>query len=770
MKKIFENGMTQGVEHVNSEDNSEISSELKSFFINSKTFDLSSWHKSISHLDDSLKVCLERLCKVLERKVSVSALLSGLPLENNLLTPPLFVQACARAGVSARIIKKNLLQIEPLTLPCVLLLKGGKSCLLCKVDKENQKFTLVMPESGDGSVEVGLEELQEIYAGSAIFAKPMYKYDARSTGIQINHSKSWFWGTVSKFWHVYLQVAVAACLINIFAVVSSMFAMNVYDKVVPNNSMDTLIALTIGIGVVYTFDVILKMLKVYFIDTAGQNADIILSSRIFEHILSMKMAEKPKSSGGFANELSEYESLRDFFSSATLATLVDLPFLGIFLFVMWVIAGEIIKVPLIFIPVVLLFAYFGQKPLQYWVARSFRQGSQRHALLIEAINGTETIKSYGAESKMQRQWETFVSQSSESGRRSKFLSAFITNGSSLLQQIAYVTLVVFGVMLIGEGSLTMGGLIACSILNTRIMAPLTQAVGLLLRFNKTRTALEALNTIMQKPIERDDQIEYLGVSELKGNIEFKDVYFAYPDEQNACLQNVSFSIKEGEKVAIIGRVGSGKSTLEKLILALYEPNDGEILLDGLNSKQIDPSDLRRNIGYVPQDIYHFFGTVRNNLFLGDYDVGEEEIKRALDISGVNDFIRSNPMGLDMQVGEGGTNLSGGQRQALAIARAVLRNPSIFLMDEPTAMMDQESERNFVLKLNQLLQAEKKTAIFITHRAPILSIVDRIIVVNQGKIMLDGPRDEVINKLSGKQPDDKSEKKSDEVKEPAGQGK
>ena len=726
-----------------------LNQDLNNFAINSSDFDLSSWSKSISHVDDNLKNCLESICSVNERKVSISALLTGLPLENNKLTPELFVRAAARAGISSRIIKKELTLIEPLTLPAVLLLKGGKACLLVGIDKENNTFKVVMPESGDGSVEVGLEELQEIYAGSAIFAKPMYKYDNRSTGIQINKTKSWFWGTMAKFWHVYLQVGVAALLINLFAVVSSMFALNVYDRVVPNNAIDTLIVLTIGITTVYVFDLIMKMLKVYFIDTAGQNADVILGSRIFEQVMSIKMEEKPKSSGGFANELHEYESLRDFFSSATLATLVDIPFLGVFIFVMWIIAGKLITVPLIFVPIVLIFSYIAQKPLRFWVAKSFRQSGQRHALLVEAINATETIKAYGAESKMQRMWEAFISQASEIGRRTKFMSAMITNGASFLQQVAYASLVVYGVLLIGEGKLTMGGLIACSLLNSRVMAPLTQAVTLLLRFNKTLSALEALNTIMEKPCERNPDIEYLSMPRTRGEIEFRNVSFAYPDEQMLCVSDASFKINAGEKVAIVGKVGSGKSTIEKLILGLYTATDGKILVDGMDINQVDPTDLRKHIGYVPQDIYHFFGTARANIMLGDYDVGLEEINKALRISGVKDFTSIHPMGLDMPVGEGGRNLSGGQRQALAIARAVLRDPKIFMMDEPTAMMDQESENNFVFPINELLEKESKTAIFITHRAPILRIVDRIIVLDRGRVVANGPRDDVLAALSGK---------------------
>lgn len=705
------------------------------------------WFEFASELDDSLLNCLVILCGLLHRPMSSASLKAGLPLDNNKMTPELFVRAASRAGLSARIVRKKLKDIDKLTLPCVLLLKGNKACLVTEIINENE-VEVIFPETGRGSVRIGLEELYLIYDGMAIFAKPLYKYDERSHDMEIYQPRSWFWGTLAKFWPIYSHVFFAALLVNLFAVASPLFTMNVYDRVVPNNAIDTLWVLTIGILLMYFFDFLLKMLRVYFVDVAGKNADIVLASRIFEQVMNLKMSEKPVSSGSFANQLREFESLREFFSSATLVVLVDIPFVFLFLIIIYMLAGPLAFVPLISIPLILASSFLAQFPLQLWVRKSFREGAQKHALLIEAINGIETIKTTGAEGKMQKDWENFVDQAAGSSNHTRLISSLASNFSAFVQNLSYISAIVVGVYLISDGKLTMGALIACSILNARALAPLSQVVSLLVKLNQSMTALKALDDIIHLPVERPLGVTFLHRPHLRGNIEFKNVDFSYPRQEVKALSNVSFKIFAGEHVGIVGRIGSGKTTIERLLLGLYEPASGSILLDETDIRQIDPADVRTNIGYVPQDIYHFFGTVRTNIMFGNEDLDDNALMQAAQISGVMDFVTQHPKGFDMLVGEGGTALSGGQRQAIAVARALLKDPSIFVFDEPSAMMDQNSEARLMMRLKDYMKA--KTLILITHRASLLALVDRVIVMDSGRIVADGPRDQVLNALTNTQ--------------------
>lgn len=702
----------------------------------------SDWQGSAKS-SDSLLGALELLAGFLGRPMSGIALKAGLPLVNNKLTPDLFVRAAERAGIAAQIVRQPLKDISKLTLPCVLILEGNKACLL--MEKNEDILRVIFPEIGRGATDLALEDLEKLYSGYTIFAQAKYRYDQRSADLEVKHPHSWFWGTLWQFWPIYGQVALAAILVNIFAIVSPLFVMTVYDRVVPNGATYTLWVLALGIFIVFGFDFLLKMLRVHFVDTAGKNADILLASRIYEHVLSIQMAVKPTSSGGFANQLREFETVRDFVSSATLVTLVDLPFVFLFIGVTGLIGGPIAFIPLTAVPMILVATFLFQGPLSAWVRRAFREGAQKHALLVESIHGLETIKSFGAESRMQRNWETFVQQSADSGKGLRLISSLALHFSGFIQQASYIAVIILGVYLIIDGALSMGGLIACSILSARAMAPLAQIVSLLTRLNQTRTSLEALDKILCLPGERSENLMYLSRPILKGDINFENVTFSYPGQKTLALKDFTLSIKAGEKVGFIGRIGSGKSTVEKLILNLYQPQEGTLKIDGTDSRQIDPADLRRNIGYMPQDIFLFFGSVRDNVILGAENIGDEAILRACEIAGVTDFVRGHPEGFDRPVGEGGSFLSGGQRQSIAAARALIRDPSILILDEPTAMMDHTSEAQFVMRLKEFIVG--RTTILISHRMPVLQLVDRLVVMDGGRIIADGPRDDVIRALS-----------------------
>jgi len=706
------------------------------------------WDLTEAAYDDPLLTCLETLTKLLGQPTSGSALKAGLPLEHGLLTPALFVRAAARANLSAKLAHKKLTDISQFTLPCVLMLQGDKACLLVDADPENNSYEVIFPETGRGAVLLTQEDLQSLYAHVCIFVKKMYRYDQRSIDLIVDKPRAWFWGTIKKSWPLYIQVALAAVFINLFAIASPLFTMNVYDRVVPNSAIETLWVLAIGILLVFLFDFILKTLRVYFVDTAGKKADILMGSRIFENIMQMQLSSRPLSSGGFANEVREFETLREFFSSATLVAMIDLPFVLLFLLIIYWIGGPVVYVPMLSIPLILGGAFLLHTPLTAWVRRTFREGAQKHSLLVEAISGLETIKSFGAEGRMQRNWERFVAESANSSKALKFFAALAMNYSALIQQMSYIFVVIVGVYLIAEGELTMGALIATSILSARALAPLAQMVSLLTRFNHSMVALKALDDIMNLPSERPRGKAFLHRPSLKGEIEYRNIDFSYPAQEDLALQKFSLKIKAGERLAFLGRIGSGKSTIERLTLGLYTPQKGSVIIDGTDIRQIDPADLRHNIGYVPQDIYLFFGSVRENITFGSRDVDEEDFMHAAEISGTLDFVRHHPQGFDMPVGEGGSMLSGGQRQAIAIARALVRNPSIFIMDEPTAMMDNASEARLTARLNEYLK--DKTFILITHRVPLLRLVDRLVVLDSSRLIADGPKEKIMEMLNKSQ--------------------
>lgn len=695
--------------------------------------------------EDGLLACLAWLAQHHDRPISADALRAGLPLVDGRLTPELFVRACARASLAARIVKRPLASLSRLVLPAVLMMRDQQVCIVTQVFPDGSA-ELLLPEAGFGVARAAPAELAERYLGFAILARPVYRALDRSSGsapedvVTVRH---WFRQALLASWPIWAQVAIAAVLINLFALVMPLFAMNVYDRVVPNLVMETLWALAIGTALVLGFDFVIRLLRGYFVDLAGKNADVLLASRIFQQILGMQYAHRPASAGGFANELREFETLRDFFTSATLVTLIDLPFVFLFIAMIGFIGGALAWVPLAAVPIVVMVGIVLQIPLDAIVRRSFREAAQRHAILIETLNGLETIKSIGAESRMQRRWEQFVAMASKSSLSGRLMASIAVNFSMLAQGIAYAAIIVVGVYMIAAGQLTIGALIACSILSGRAMAPLAQVAGLLTRYSQSMTALKALDRIMQMPLERPAQDALLHRPRIVGAIEFRNVNFEYP-HGGAALKGVSFRIAAGEKVAIVGRVGSGKSTASKLILGLYRPSDGAVLVDGVDSRQIDPADLRRHIGAVPQDVFLFNGTVKDNILLGAPEANDADVLRASRIVGLDEYMQVLPEGYDLVVGERGERLSGGQRQAVALARAMVRDPSVLLLDEPTSAMDQGTEDRIKRRLAGALK--DKTLILITHRPSLLSLVDRLVVFDAGRIVADGPRDQVMTAL------------------------
>jgi ATP-binding cassette subfamily C protein LapB len=699
-----------------------------------------------AHADDPLLACLLWLARHFHRPVSAEALTAGLPLAAHRLSPALFARAAARAGMSARLVKRALPDIPALVLPAILLLDQGQACVLLRRGDDGT-LLVCLPECGDGEQEVRSEDLLARYTGHAIFARPAHRFEAAADDAGHTPPHQWFWGVMRQSWPLYGEVMVASLLLSLFALVMPLFTMNVYDRVVPNHALETLWALAIGVGLVLCFELAMRTLRGYFVDVAGRRIDVTVSATVFEKVLGIEMKARPASVGGLSSQLHEFESVREFLTSATVTTLIDLPFAAVFIAAMFWVGGPLAWIPLLTVPLVIGVSLALQGPLSRAVRASSACAAQRQAALVETLVGLETIKTTGAEGAAQRNWEQVVGQMAKLGLRARLLSACVINVSLFAQQAATLLVVVIGVYLIADDRLTMGGLIACTILAGRALAPLSQMAGLTTRYHQARTALAGIDRMMALPVERPPGKHFLHRPPLRGEIEFRQVSFRYPGHASAALDNVTFRIASGERVGLIGRIGSGKTTIEKLILGLYAPETGAVLIDGAEVRQLDPAALRRDIGHVPQDVMLFSGTVRDNIVMGAPYADDEAVLHAARLGGVSDFVDRLPDGYDLRLGERGEGLSGGQRQAIAIARAELLQPPLLLLDEPSSAMDNRTEEQFKARLAAALG--QRTLILVTHRGSLLSLVDRLIVMDQGRIVADGPKAEVLNALAGR---------------------
>ncbi|MBD1390607.1 type I secretion system permease/ATPase [Neiella sp. HB171785] len=691
---------------------------------------------------DPLLDALTYLSKWHGNPVARDELVAGLPLPDNRLTPELFIRAAKRANLSARLLKVALGDIQPQLLPAVLMLKQGKAAILSKISGD--EAALVMLESGEGEVLMSVTELAELFTGYALFVKPQVKFDERTPQSLEHQSEHWFWGTLKDNWRIYRDVLIASFLISLFALASPLFVMNVYDRVVPNHAVDTLWVLAIGVCLVFIFDFVLRLMRSHFIDVAGKKSEILISARILERVMGVKLAQRPASVGAFARHLQDFDSIRDFVTSATITAVIDVPFTLLFFLIVAYLGGWMVAVPLVMALVIIGYSSWIQKPMRQAVDESGRMSSLKNATLVEALSGLETIKLTGAEGQMQHRWEQANGHIAQWSAESRRHAASVSGVATLCVQLTTVFLIIAGVYQITVGDLSMGGLIACVMLSGRALQPMAQVAQLATRYNQSRSAFTMLNEIMSLPVERPEDKRFLYRETLAGNIDLKDVSFAYPEQQNPALTGVNLSIKAGEKVGIIGRIGSGKSTLGKLITAMYEPQQGSLLLDDVDSRQLSPNHIRHVMGVVPQDVTMFYGTLRENLTLGVPWISDEQVLRAAELSGVDEFAARHPQGLDMRIAERGSNLSGGQRQAVSLARALLLDPPILVLDEPTASMDNTSEVRLKAKLQQLLS--DKTLILITHKASMLALVDRLIVIEQGRIVADGPKQAVQEAL------------------------
>jgi ATP-binding cassette subfamily C protein LapB len=700
------------------------------------------------NVNDSLLGCLLLACRTHQIATTKDALTAGLPLRDGRMTPALFKRAAERANLAVTTLKKPLSQIRTEFLPVTLLLNNDEACMLTGVDSQAKIASVIYPELGDAEVAVPLDEVAAQYSGYMIVTKLKYVFDKRAPAIGKVRLKHWFWGTLAENSNIYRDVMLAAFLVNIFALAMPMFTMNVYDRVLPNRSIETLWVMAIGVSVIVIGDLILRTMRGYFLDWASARIDVKLSARIMEQVLGTRLELRPNSVGSFASNLRSFESVRDFITSATVTTLIDVPFGLIFVAVIaWISLPMVIPVILGGI-IMLLYAFSVQTKMHELSETMYRASAARNATLIESLVGLETVKALGIEGAMQRKWEHTAHFLTEVASKIRLLSQSINNGSNAIQQIITVVMVLLGVYLATKGDLTMGGLIACTMLASRALVPISQTAGLLTQYHTASTSLASLNGIMEKPLERPLDSTFLSRPSFKGDIEFREVSFNYPDAEESALTKVSFKIKAGEHVALLGRMGSGKTTIHKLILGLYQPSEGAILIDGIDARQIDPAELRRCVGYVQQDTHLFYGTMRENLTIGSPHADDATVLAAAHAGGIDEYINSHPKGFDLLVGERGETLSGGQKQGVGIARALITKPNIILLDEPTSAMDHSGED--AVKKRLIEASQGKTVVLISHRSGLFDLVNRIIVVDSGRVVADGAKDQVIEALrSGK---------------------
>jgi ATP-binding cassette subfamily C protein LapB len=702
------------------------------------------------HSADPLAEALLFLAAHHGRAISRDALLAGLPILDDRLSPALFARAAGRAGLEAEATRRRLADIPAIVLPAVLTMRDGSTRVLLALDHDAKTATVIDPCSAERPQVRKLRELANEYLGFAFFIRPVTSADPRTVAAGDLPRRHWFWSVVRRFWTNYSHVAVAALVINLLALASPLFVMNVYDRVVPNGAIPSLIALGIGMGLAILFDLIIRTVRSRIIDMTGKKLDVVLASDIFEHVLSLKMSQRPASVGVLANQIRDFDSVKEFFTSGTVVATTDLLFAFLFIAVLFAIAGPLAWVPVVMLPLMIVVGLLVQIPLQRAMRRLQAESAARHGVLVEALSGIDAVRATGAEARMQTAWERSVAATARSGEDVHFWSSLALTSASTAQQITYVAMIVLGVFLIIDGKITMGALVASSMLAGRVLSPISGLAAVISRASQTFVSLKALNRVMALERERPLERPYVARRIERGNIAFENVTFKYPNAAVNALEKVSFKIAPGERVGIIGRVGSGKTTVGRLLTNFYEPADGRVFIDDVDIRQYDPADLRTGVGFVLQDTDLFFGKLRDNIALGRPEATDEEVLTAARLAGVESFIAGHPLGYDMPIAEGGRSLSGGQKQAIGLARALIRKPKVLFLDEPTAHFDIRSESEFLDRLKELA-AQDLTLVISTHRLSVLAFVDRLLLFEQGRLVADGPRDKVIALLQGAKP-------------------
>ncbi len=686
-----------------------------------------------------LEICLLAAAREFGAPISLSTLRSYQTGTTELTIDGL-VDLAERIGFLIGLGEYDYSKLDQDLLPAMLMGPGGRAVLLLK--RHGNQFSVLDPlYSADEVGLISLDDLKKTFDNKVLLIR---KKDLDNGASRVTRSKGhWFWSTLARNKWAYTQVLIAAAVSNVLGLATSIFIMVVYDRVLPNEAIESLLALTFGVGIALVFDFILRSLRAAFIDRAGQKADLIMGRIIFDRMLDLQLAAKRGSTGAIANIMREFETLRDFITSATLVGVIDLPFIVLFVFVISLIGGPLAIVPMIAVPIVLLVGVVVQPTLMRLADKSQAEGQTKQSVLVETLSGLETIKTLGAGHVMRDRWDTALKEQSTSSSSSRAAAQFAMNATAFTQQAAQVMIVFYGVFLITQGTVSMGALIACVILTGRTLAPLAQLAQIMTRFSQARASFRSVTKLMNQPVEHPDDRRWLARPFFFGRIEFRNVTFRYPDQKSPILSNVSFEILPGEKVAILGKVGSGKSTIGRLLCGLYSADSGQVLIDDTDITHIARHDLRENIGSLLQDVWLFSGTVRDNIAVGKQSATDLEVLGASKLTGVHDFVSKHPLGYDLQLSERGAELSGGQRQAIGLARAIIGQKPILFLDEPTSAMDVHSEQALISGLTKL--DANTTFLLVTHRTSLLDTVDRVIILDAGKVIADGPKENVLQR-------------------------
>ena len=693
---------------------------------------------------DPMELCLMAAAREFGQSLSLATLRRFREGTENGVSIERLVNLAERLGFLVGLAEMNLRQLDADLFPALLLSRSGRVILVTK--KSGETCTVFDPSVSKQDLGVArLQDLESAYEPQIVLLRCRDRADnSADTSSSDGH---WFWSTIFQSKWAYSQVLLAAAVSNVLGLATSIFIMVVYDRVLPNEATESLLALTFGVGIALLFDFIIRSLRAFFIDRAGQRADLSMGRQIFERLIDLQMRARRGATGAIANTMREFESLRDFITSATLVGVVDLPFVVLFIFVISVVGGPLAIVPAVAVPLVLIVGLTVQPILSRMAEQSHSEGQNKQSVLVETITGLETIKTVGAARVMRRRWDRALANQSDHSMRSRAAAQLALNATAFAQQAAQVMIVFYGVFLIMAGSVSMGALIACVILTGRTLAPLAQLAQTLTRLSQARASYRSINALMQLPTENSGARNWLVHQQLGGSVEFRDVDFSYPDQKAPSLCSVSFQIEQGERVAIIGKVGSGKSTLGRLLTGTYAPDTGHILIGGEDTSQIAPFDLRNSIATLLQEVWLFSGTVRENIAVGAERPTDEDILRASRQAGAHEFISKHPLGYDLRIGENGAGLSGGQRQSIALARAFVGHKPVLFLDEPTSAMDVRSEMALISVLRDL--DPDQTLILVTHRTALLEAVDRVIVLEDGRIALDGPKEALERRAESK---------------------
>ncbi|MDT7836554.1 type I secretion system permease/ATPase [Aquabacterium sp. OR-4] len=693
---------------------------------------------------------------------SVSSLLNGQEV-SGALGPDQAVRAMREAGFNAGLMQRDLADIPDELLPVVLLLRNGDACILAArrpMADGSLQCELVMPGPVDEPLQATLDELRPEYAGVTLVAtpRPVEPRASAQSSPEIQDAlrdpnRHWLWGTLRRFTPYYRASMLAALLSNTLMLATGTLTSVIYDKVIPHQAFATLWALAVAGGLALVFDLAARQLRTYLIDLAGKKADLLVGTQLFRQSLAVRMEHRPESAGAYSHIVGQIELVREFFSSATMSAVSDLPFIFIFIAMTFVIAGPLGWVPLLAVPIILIGLALVQGTMRRASTAHMQQQADLHGLLVEAVEGIEDVKATGAQGRFLHRYEQSTAAAVHSQIKSRSVTNLSMNVSMLSQQLITLVMLVWGVYLIESKVITGGALMGGVMFAMRAIAPLTSIVMLANRWQGARAAMIALNRVMSQPTDREEGRAYVPLRGLSGRIALHDVSFAYPSapDQQAptVLKGVNLAFEPGERVAILGRIGSGKSTVLRLVAGLYRPGDGMVEVDGIDLRQIDPNDFRVAVGYVPQDSRLFNGTLRDNVLLGRASADISQLGAVARLTGLQRVVDGHPLGWDMQVGESGSLLSGGQRQLVALTRSLITRPKVLLMDEPTSSMDAQSELVFLRQLKDA--AAGCTLVMVTHRPAVLELVQRIIVVDAGKVVMDGPKAAVLAALSGARP-------------------